>query len=141
EAARAQAERLARLQAERERIRAAAAQAAAAVPSGPSAEELQVKFSEYYNLAAQQIRGYWLVPEWVRAHDVNVVVSVKVARDGRIVSITIERRSGNPGLDQSVERALEKARLARLPPLPEEFPGQEMEFGIIFNPTRASHAS
>ncbi len=128
---------------EQEQIRRAAAEAAAAqarmaAAQKQMAEALELKFKEYYNLAGQQIRSYWIVPEWVKRKDIEVVVLVKISRDGRIVSTTIEKRSGDAGLDDSVARALEKAKQQGLPPLPAEYPDSELPLGLIFNPSTHS---
>lgn len=127
-------ERLARIAADRNRIREVAAQAAAA---RAAEEALQVKFQAYYDNAHRTIQALWIVPEWVRRRDVEVRVSLTVGRDGRILKTAIESRSGDSGLDQSVQNALEKARQAGLPPLPPEYKQDQLEFGLIFNPSKS----
>jgi colicin import membrane protein len=135
--------RLAKIEEQREQIRKAAteaaeAQARAAEAARLSAQQLEIKFKEYYNLASQQIRAYWIVPEWVKRRDVDVIVSAKIGRDGRILSTTIEKQSGDARLDESVARALERARQEGLPPLPDEYPSGELDLGLIFNPSTQS---
>lgn len=126
-------QRLAKLEEERVRIREEAAQAAARA----ALEAHKVKFQSYYNNAHRTISGFWIVPEWLRRRDVEVRVSVVAGRDGRILSTAIEKRSGFADLDESVVRALEKARQAGLPPLPPEYTEDQLEFGLIFNPSKS----
>ncbi len=134
----ARQERLAKIQEQRERIQQEeerARQAAAAAAARQQAEELQIKFKEYYDAVSKDIRDQWIVPEWVRRRNVEILVSVRIGRDGRILSTTIEKRSGDPALDDSVVKALEKAKQRGLPPLPDGYTNSELEFGLIFNPS------
>lgn len=57
-----------------------------------------------------------------------------VGRAGTILAIAIEKRSGDVGLDQSVQNASEKARLTGRPPECEQ---RRLELGLIFNPSRS----
>ncbi|MDP2317845.1 MAG: TonB family protein [Acidobacteriota bacterium] len=56
-----------------------------------------------------------------------------VQRDGRIVDVKVERSSGRADLDYLASRALQ---LAKLPPLPAEFPGSALPVYLWFEYVR-----
>jgi TonB family protein len=59
-------------------------------------------------------------------------VRVVIHRSGRIISASIEQRSGNAALDRSVQRALDKVRMIK--PFPEGSLDQQRTFNIKFVP-------
>ncbi|MEO8428127.1 MAG: TonB family protein [Verrucomicrobiota bacterium] len=75
----------------------------------------------------------WLTPDDVTDDTATVHVEVTVARDGRIVSSSILRRSGASSLDKSVQAALDRVARRRLPPFPEGTPDTQRTFKINFN--------
>jgi protein TonB len=62
----------------------------------------------------------------------EVIVVIKIQRDGRILEANFEKASGNRQLDASVMNALKKAD--PLPPLPDDFRESFLEIGIRFIP-------
>ena len=60
----------------------------------------------------------------------TTVVWLKIARDGRILGSRVVGPSGDPVMDQSVERAL--GRVTRVDPLPAAIPGASWEVKIAF---------
>ncbi|MCD4744399.1 MAG: cell envelope integrity protein TolA [Desulfobacteraceae bacterium] len=63
---------------------------------------------------------------------INVLVMIKIMKNGDLGDIWIETKSGNDFLDKSAERAIKKA--APFPPLPPEFPYSSYEVGLLFSP-------
>lgn len=63
---------------------------------------------------------------------INVLVMIKIMKNGDLGDIWIETKSGNDFLDKSAERAIKKA--APFPPLPIEFPYSSYEVGLLFSP-------
>jgi TonB family protein len=61
---------------------------------------------------------------------VKVVVTFKVARDGAILSVSISEASGNTVLDDLALMTIK--RLENVPPIPENFPNDELEVGCEF---------
>jgi TonB family protein len=53
-----------------------------------------------------------------------------VARDGSILSAAISTASGNPNLDELALMAIK--RLENVPPIPENYPNDEIEVGCEF---------
>ena len=73
----------------------------------------------------------WIDPEEVSDDDATVEVKVVIARDGRVISDSIIKRSGIPALDKSVQNALD--RVEKLPPFPEGAKEAQRTFIINFN--------
>jgi periplasmic protein TonB len=61
---------------------------------------------------------------------VKAVVAFKVSRDGAIVSADISESSGNSSLDELALMTIK--RLETVPPIPENFPNDELEVGCEF---------
>lgn len=81
---------------------------------------------DYYALVESKIRQQWVFPETIRT-DLETVVSIKIASDGRVTIESVEKGSGNSLFDRSVLRAINMA--SPLPP-----PLKEMEIGLRFRP-------
>jgi colicin import membrane protein len=82
--------------------------------------------ADYYSIVIAMIRQQWIFPETVDK-DLETVVSIRIARDGRVIIEKVEKSSNNPLFDRSVLRAISMA--SPLPP-----PQQEMEIGVRFRP-------
>jgi colicin import membrane protein len=78
----------------------------------------------YYALITRKIWSQWVYPDF-EATGLEVIISIKIDRDGKIVSHEIEKSSGNVLFDRSAIKALSKA--SPLPP-----PPVEMEIGVRF---------
>jgi len=78
----------------------------------------------YYGLITNKIRQQWVYPD-IETSELEVVVSIKIDREGKIFSQEIEKSSGNPLFDRSAMKAISKA--SPLPP-----PIKEMEIGVRF---------
>ena len=75
----------------------------------------------------------WLTPDDVADDAATVRVEVTIARDGRIVSSSVLKRSGISSLDKSVQAALDRVERRRLPPFPEGASDTQRTFKINFN--------
>jgi TonB family protein len=73
----------------------------------------------------------WIVPDGVTDDDGTVAASVTIAKDGTVVSAHITRRSGNSGVDQSVQATLDRVRFAA--PLPDDAAESQRTVTINFN--------
>jgi TonB family protein len=81
--------------------------------------------ADYYTKIQQEIRRQWIFPETAKqVHE--VVISVRIMKDGTVVTQDIEKSSGNALFDRSALRALAKASPVSPPP-------HEMEIGIRFS--------
>jgi TonB family protein len=78
----------------------------------------------YYSMITQKIWKQWVYPD-LRASGLEVIVSIKIDRDGEIVFQEVEKSSGDLLFDRSAIKALSKA--SPLPP-----PPAEMEIGVRF---------
>ena len=102
---------------------------------GASSGFMSIKHKMYYNLIWQRIRDAWVLPEGVLRgkKDLETIIAIRIARDGQIVDIQFEKKSGNPYLDESALRAIKKAN--PLPPLPPGFEEDEFDVGVRFTPS------
>lgn len=93
---------------------------------GPVVSEKGTKeISEsYYTLITERIWSQWVYPDF-GAKGLEVVISIRIDRNGNVISHQIERSSGNTLFDHSAIKAISKA--SPLPP-----PPVEMEIGVRF---------
>ncbi len=71
----------------------------------------------------------FLDPE--KRKDLEALVIMKVSRDGSILDSRFEKKSGNAGFDESVQKAIERSN--PLPPFPEGYMKTHEEIEINFN--------
>jgi len=102
---------------------------------GTSSGFMSIKYKMYYNLIWQRIRNVWVLPSGALQgrKDLETIIGIRIAKDGQIVDIQVEKKSGNPYLDESALRAIKKAN--PLPPLPPGFEGDQFDFGVRFTPS------
>jgi colicin import membrane protein len=94
------------------------------VRSGASTGAQSLAHDSYYALITRKIWGEWIYPDF-GSSGLEVIISLKIEKDGRIVSHEIEKPSGNALFDRSAMNAVSKA--SPLPP-----PPVEMEIGLRF---------
>jgi colicin import membrane protein len=80
----------------------------------------------------EKIKNAWNVPGMAQKKDLETVVMLKIRKDGRIVDINIEKRSGNRVYDESVLRVLRAVE--PLPPIPSSLNTDSLEIGFRFLP-------
>lgn len=98
---RRQEEEKARLEAQKEREAAAAAQAA--------------EIDRYINAIRNKIRGKSNVPDTVTGNP-EVQVRIRILPGGEVLDIAVTRRSGNPTYDAAIERGIRSAQPLPVPP-------------------------
>ncbi len=81
-------------------------------------------FDSYYAKIRKQIWKQWIFPD-TGQENLEAIISIKIRKDGAIITQKIEKSSGNSLFDRSVIKALSKAS----PLLP---PPYEMEIGVRF---------
>ena len=87
----------------------------------------------YYASVWDKIRGQWALPKtYLGSNDVEAVLILNVRRDGRIINVRFEKRSGSTLFDDSVLRAVRKAD--PLPPFPDIYSPSSEEIGVRFRP-------
>ncbi|MBP8644743.1 MAG: TonB C-terminal domain-containing protein [Syntrophobacteraceae bacterium] len=102
--------------------------------SGGNREGGQVALARrlYYTEIWNAIRQQWTLPESLKSQKLEAVLVVVVRRDGKILDIRFERKSGQPLFDESAMRAVRKAD--PLPPFPEIYSPLQEEIGLRFRP-------
>jgi len=85
----------------------------------------------YAQLVKSIYEGAWLPPDDSSNDDANTKVSVTIASDGHVVDAHIIGRSGEPRVDGSVERTLE--RVTNIAPFPDGAREKQRTYTINFN--------
>lgn len=83
-------------------------------------------FTDYYSVIRREIWLQWVYPD-TGQKNLEVIISIRIMKDGTVTDQKIEKSSGNPIFDKSALKATIKAS-----PLPS--PPYEMEVGIRFYP-------
>ena len=96
-------------------------------PLGPGG----AAFVNYGSLVREVYDRAWIVPPSLTDDDSTARAEVIIARDGRVISARITRRSGHPVLDKSVDRALDAVKTVA--PFPEGTTDARRTFTINFN--------
>lgn len=87
---------------------------------------------QYYQAIFNTIRRNWSLPEFLKAQKLEAHIVLVLRRDGKILDVHLDRRSGQPLFDQSVENAVRKSD--PLPPFPEVYSPTKEEIGLLFRP-------
>jgi colicin import membrane protein len=98
----------------------------------PDGKEVGLARKLYYTEVWNAIRRQWALPEFLKSQKLEAVLVVVVRRDGKILSLQFEKKSGQAMFDESVERAVRKAD--PLPPFPEIYSPPKEEIGLRFRP-------
>jgi colicin import membrane protein len=103
--------------------------------TGGASGIMSLKHKMYYNKIWERIRGAWVLSEGALGgkKDLETIIAIRIAKDGRIVEIQFEKKSGNAQLDESALRAIKKSD--PLPPLPPGFEGDTFDVGVRFTPS------
>jgi len=96
----------------------------AVIGAGKSAGTQPLAPDSYYSMIYRKIWSEWAYPD-AGSSGLEAIISIKIDRDGRIISHDIEKASGNALFDRSAVNAVTKA--SPLPP-----PPYEMEIGVRF---------
>jgi len=90
--------------------------------------------SQHYILGVwEKIKNSWGLPGMSSfKKDLETIVTIKIRKDGRIVDINIEKRSGNRMYDESILRVLRS--VDPLSPIPASLNMETMEIGFRFLP-------
>ena len=86
----------------------------------------------YYTEIWNAIRSKWALPDFLKDKNLEAVLIVSVRRDGKILNVRFEKRSGNALFDESAERAVMKAD--PLPPFPAIYSPPQEDIGVRFRP-------
>jgi len=90
-----------------------------------------VAYADYAAVVKSVYEQAWAPPDDAQNDDANVKVTVTIASDGTVISARILTPSGDPGLDASVQRTLD--RVTVIAPFPEGVTEKERTYTINFN--------
>lgn len=91
-----------------------------------------IRFNRYYTAVYTKIYNSWVLPGYGSKKQLEAVVNIRIAGNGKILNTSFEQRSSSAYFDRSVLRAIKKAD--PLPPLPVGFNEKYLELGIRFIP-------
>ena len=88
----------------------------------------------YYEEVRVSIKKNWVFNDQLAGGEKNLynAVIIEITRNGEIIDIWFDRRSGNSYFDESTRKAILKSN--PLPPVPKEIPGASVEVGFRFIP-------
>ncbi len=92
--------------------------------AGITGSQASANTESYYAVITQEIWSEWIYPNFDTS-DLEVVISIKIDKSGKIISHYIEQSSGNKIFDQSATKAIIKASPLSSPPV-------AMEVGFRF---------
>ncbi|TAN61262.1 TonB family protein [bacterium] len=103
--------------------------------SSNTAGNIENKHNAYYSYIGKRVHDEWDYPVEFEKSNVEVIVSVKIGRDGKVLTSSIEKSSGNRAFDESLLAAVKKA--GQFAPLPKDFAGDFLEADFGFCPSCA----
>lgn len=103
---------------------------------GGSGAPLDPALQKYLLDVWEKIKNAWNIPGMASQKKLETIIMIKVRKDGRIVDINIEKRSGNRVYDESVLRVLRAVE--PLPPIPPSLNTDSLEIGFRFLPGELS---
>ncbi|MBI5468978.1 MAG: TonB C-terminal domain-containing protein, partial [Deltaproteobacteria bacterium] len=99
---------------------------------GMKREDLEARYPAYFSLIHDRVQDEWSIhSEDLKDSKLSIIVSVRIARSGKLLETHIEKSSGDSHFDGSLIKAIRKAEF---PPLPQDFEGEFLETGFRFCP-------
>lgn len=106
--------------------------AQATARGGMKREDLETRYPAYFSIIHDRVQQEWSIySEDLRNSRLSIIVSVRIARSGKLLETHIEKSSGDANFDESLIKAIRKADF---PPLPHDFEGEFLETGFRFCP-------
>jgi TonB family protein len=98
----------------------------------PVNTEIEKKMNIYYTQIWARIKSQWVMPQSILPREnIEAVIHARVLRNGAVMDLSFEKRSGNRYFDESAMKAVQKA--SPLPPLPEWVRDSSIDIGIRFH--------
>jgi len=98
----------------------------------PVNTEIEKKMNIYYTQIWARIKSQWVMPQSILPREnIEAVIHARVLRNGAVMDLSFEKRSGNRYFDESAMKAVQKA--SPLPPLPGWVRDSSIDIGIRFH--------
>ncbi len=105
--------------------------------SGEGGRALDPATERYLVSVWNKIKSAWALPGMSsQKKNLETIVTIRIRKDGRIVDVNMERRSGNRLYDETVMRVLRS--VDPLPSIPDSLNTDELEVGFRFLPGELS---
>lgn len=98
--------------------------------AGTGVDSPSIKYRAYLTAVGDRVKNNWTYPEEFRKDKIEVIVSIKINRDGKLLDSWVEKSSGSNLFDESLMDAVKKS--APYPQLPEDYDGNVFETGLRF---------
>ncbi|HEY3761798.1 MAG TPA: TonB family protein [Verrucomicrobiae bacterium] len=95
-----------------------------------------VAYANYGSVVTSVYNNAWVPPHGMSSDNVTVKFKVRISSDGSVISSAISVSSGDPDVDQAVQRMLD--RVTFIAPFPDGATDKERNYTINFNATRIS---
>lgn len=105
---------------------------AAGPPGGADGAQVGLARRLYYTEIWNAIRRQWVLPEYLKAQQLETTLAVVIRRDGKVLDLRVEKSSGNEAYDESARRAVRKAD--PLPAFPAIYSPAQEEIALRFRP-------
>lgn len=89
-----------------------------------------VDFGPWLREFIPNVKRHWFIPYALMAYTGHVVVTFRVAKDGRIQNLALKKPSSETGFNEAAMEAVRAVQNA--PPLPVAFPSRHASFTITF---------
>lgn len=97
---------------------------------GKGADSPSVKYRAYLTAIGDRVKQNWSYPEELRKDKIEIIVSIKIGKNGKLLDSWVEKSSGSGLFDESLMDAVKKS--APYPELPEDYDGNVFETGLRF---------
>ena len=87
--------------------------------------------SYYKEKVRDSINQQWALPNVSNVSQLETRLVIVIARNGNLLQMHVEKTSGDSSFDEAAKRAVQKATL---PPLPEVYTAQNIEYLVRFTP-------
>lgn len=92
------------------------------------------RLADYFRAVSAEVGDRWRLPASAGRRNAAIPVVLKIARDGRVLWALIDGSSGDAAIDASVATMIEGVKREGLPPLPDHYPYDELDIGLVLNP-------
>jgi TonB family protein len=102
-------------------------------PAGQTSNaDSNAKMNVYYSLIWSRIRGKWTLPQGILPREnIEAIIQARILKNGTVVDLSFEKRSGNRYFDESAMKAIKKA--SPFPPFPDSIRDNNIDVGIRFH--------
>jgi len=93
------------------------------------------EMAQYHVKVRERVEEAWRIPKEIFSEKgLSTMVSIRIDKEGNVIRINIDKKSGREAYDESVIRAIRDAQ--PLPRIPEELKTDTVDLGFNFRPAK-----